>query len=485
MQRKQQGKIKSRLYIHRLLPIIAIIWWLSLSTNASACGCAPPQGGPSADNSVTASYKYSQIVFVAWVKAIITTQPATRTGPIPGPNGSSTSGVSGYDRHAARLSAEEVFKGVIDGEVLMPNDGTNCDFHFEAGRRYLIYASRNPDGSLTTHKCTRTAAFEDAQDDIAIIREFNAGKPRTRIFGLLGRTRFDLSGQYGKWTSLGPLAGQIIEAYGPAGTFQTTTDDAGRFRFVGIPVGEYRLMTLNVPLDVGRVNPNYARVTDTGFGNEVIIYAAMDAVIAGKVYTNDGQPVERNVTIFIAGVERKDGKLIQNGSTTAVTNDKSEYTFVGIPPGDYVVGINLVGPLNIQSPYPRMFYPHSSNLDKATIFTVKDQEHLNFDLHLFPKLPLKTYSGVVLESDDTPANVTIVELVEQRPDGNPSLPISVRSDGQGRFEITGFTDTEYWLRVAGNSELVNPPPPDGDGPIKVVLRITRPQPDRPPQKPFK
>src|SRR5690349_6088194 len=122
MQSEQQVKIKSRLYIHRLLPIITIIWWLSLSTSASACAC-----GRGPDDSVSLRYKGTQIVFVAWVKAILTTEPPIKQD-------SKSVIVAGFERRSAKLAVEEIFKGVIGSDELMPLDASTCGVPFEAGK---------------------------------------------------------------------------------------------------------------------------------------------------------------------------------------------------------------------------------------------------------------------------------------------------------------------------------------------------------------
>jgi hypothetical protein len=57
---------------------------------------------------------------------------------------------------------------------------TNCDYYFEAGKKYLVYAEKNSilnpqkgPGILRTSGCGRTERLEKAQEDIRTITGFN------------------------------------------------------------------------------------------------------------------------------------------------------------------------------------------------------------------------------------------------------------------------------------------------------------------------
>lgn len=48
--------------------------------------------------------------------------------------------------------------------------GGDCGFDFDAGKNYLVYASRNQFGHLSTGICTGTALLEDSQANLAYLR---------------------------------------------------------------------------------------------------------------------------------------------------------------------------------------------------------------------------------------------------------------------------------------------------------------------------
>lgn len=77
-----------------------------------------------------------------------------------------------YPSLRVRARVVQSFKGSDDGRITFytATNSAACGFHFEEGRRYLVYASAY-DGTLSTGICTRTAALADAEEDLEV---FNA-----------------------------------------------------------------------------------------------------------------------------------------------------------------------------------------------------------------------------------------------------------------------------------------------------------------------
>lgn len=62
------------------------------------------------------------------------------------------------------VEVERAWKGVRRPRVILWSDHSSTHaFHFEVGRRYLIYA-RKEDGRLLVDRCSRTAPVEDTSD---------------------------------------------------------------------------------------------------------------------------------------------------------------------------------------------------------------------------------------------------------------------------------------------------------------------------------
>jgi len=78
------------------------------------------------------------------------------------------------------VELDRVWKGceAVEGEerprrvdLVTGSGGGDCGYHFEAGKRYLVYAYEGSDGVLTTGTCSRTSNLEHAADDVAALGE--------------------------------------------------------------------------------------------------------------------------------------------------------------------------------------------------------------------------------------------------------------------------------------------------------------------------
>jgi hypothetical protein len=96
--------------------------------------------------------------------------------------------VESISNKRATLKIEQVWKGELSGDVVMLLGGstfkpkrkvaikfpfTSCDYEFDVGERYLIYASHMEGKYFRTWKCTRTRRLQYAEEDL---HELGQGK---------------------------------------------------------------------------------------------------------------------------------------------------------------------------------------------------------------------------------------------------------------------------------------------------------------------
>ncbi len=68
----------------------------------------------------------------------------------------------------ATMEVGKVWKGNVGERVVVrtaPHSAL-CGFHFDKGKRYLVYAYVNEDGVLSTNICSRTNLLERAEEDL-------------------------------------------------------------------------------------------------------------------------------------------------------------------------------------------------------------------------------------------------------------------------------------------------------------------------------
>jgi hypothetical protein len=164
-----------------------------------------------------------------------------------------------YRRRITRFSVETAYKGVErklveavteeirptpvrlpDGEMGTKTlSHTDCDYKFEAGETYFVYAnfSAQKDGTLTVPS-NRTRKLKDAAADMEFVNELPRMTPTAAIFGRV--VRFDQNLQGAARESL-PLAGMKVTARGDKGAFEALTDADGKYHLKDLPPGSYRV----------------------------------------------------------------------------------------------------------------------------------------------------------------------------------------------------------------------------------------------------
>jgi hypothetical protein len=75
--------------------------------------------------------------------------------------------------------------------------GSSCDFNFELGRQYIIYARKTADGRWTTSLCSGTKLVEEAAEDLDYIATIPAAEATGRVYGSIERTAVNPRGVRG------------------------------------------------------------------------------------------------------------------------------------------------------------------------------------------------------------------------------------------------------------------------------------------------
>jgi len=139
---------------------------LASVSSALGCVCVPSQG-------VAKELKESGAVFSG--KFIGTEYRKVAADEVITSNGGGGGKGVGQEVLVLKFQVERWWKGANTREVkivtdrIKSSDGsvtiTDCDFPFEAGKRYLVFAYRDEDG-LKTNICTRTKILEKAGGDL-------------------------------------------------------------------------------------------------------------------------------------------------------------------------------------------------------------------------------------------------------------------------------------------------------------------------------
>lgn len=353
-----------------------------------------------------------------------------------------------FDVGSVHFAVEEAFSGVKGrGRVTVHSgtSGADCGYWFRRGVRYVVYAYGDEKGKLYTNICTRTRRVEDAAEDLAFLRALPPEGTGVRLYGTVEKPAEARPGSAAGDKTEG-LAGITITVSDAAGRRrETVTDGEGRYEFAGLKAGEY---------EVSAALPDYyhkgnmvskVEVYDRGCA-EASFFAVADGRVAGRVVDAAGKPPREVKVVLIPASAR--GRLTMRDEVRAdylQEKDAGQFDLTQVPPGEYLLGVNLTFSPDEDEPYPPTYYPGVGDPSAATVVRVGlGQKMTDLVLRLPPRLVERTVQGVVVWPDGTPAAGAEVHLTDHRHPGWIANG-AAKTDAAGRFTLKGFDGITYWV----------------------------------------
>lgn len=264
------------------------------------------------------------------------------------------------------------WRGAEGGEIDLLLAGgfgtwTSNSFSVEPGARYLIFA-RFWDGHYTTSTCDPSAEFMKAGEALDFLESLRRPPAGGRIFGRVGQAWSTFADR----TPGNIVPPTTVTLSGSAGE-QSITPRNGRFEFTQLPAGAYSVAVAPVPGLTGDFTKTIY-LADRRACAQVDVYFQHDTSISGLLLAPDGRPAAAvNVNLAAARTWRKE--LTRTGSTT--TDANGNFQFRAMPPGDYVVGVNIRDDV-AHDPYPRTMYVDSAG--EPEVVHVDSGQHVGLSL---------------------------------------------------------------------------------------------------------
>lgn len=425
--------------------------------NAKACTCAP-------SNSPCAVFQQADAVFLATATEITKTE---KTYEIK-----------------IKLNVDEAFKGVTSKQETVLSQGL-CDFSFQAGKTYLVYAKRDKETNfLRVYLCSRTNVLEYAAQDLEFIRLLAAGKSVSSIYGKVTQP----TGKENPQSN--PLSNIKLALYSDSvkkgekyvspknsdKERETFTDPNGNYRFDNLPAGFHRLKIF-LPDGLTALKEEWKISTGNQSCEEYGFRVQIDGRIKGKIITADGQPASQ-VGVYISNTEYNPYLYLPS----AKTDINGEYEIKGAPPGNYKLSAapNFI-PITSGLPFTRYYFPGSYSDSEAKIFNLGYAEKIqDVNLQLPPApFPKKIQIELVWE-DGTPIKPTNI-FYQAFAGKAESSPKFVYSDKDGKTTLTIYSGFDYQVYAFGTLEdgrlyetdRINVKAEESAEVIKLVARLRR------------
>jgi hypothetical protein len=313
--------------------------------------------------------------------------------------------------------------------------GSSADFLFVPDKDYFVSAYF--DGkrfSVSTHTETH-ALYENDQ----IVREWR-DLPAPGSACVKGTVQCDV-----------PLEGITITIEGPE-TRRASTDQKGEFRLDGLKPGDYTLTAI-LPQYLQPLEAVKIALSDQTSAN-VRVYATYDGRVSGTVIDQAGKPARG---LYLQLKPAVGGNTVEFDKS-AFSGADGSFRFESLPPGEYVLGASLSGPINSDSGvgkeivYPPSYYAGASNAQSATRIKLGVSQHVqDIEFRLLPPISNDTVAqSVIVRWPDgrvaAGANISVVDLMWPYSGTSYGLP----TDSSGRTLLRVRKNQTYELYAYAN-----------------------------------
>jgi hypothetical protein len=177
----------------------------------------------------------------------------------------------------------------------------------------------------------------------------------------------------------------------------------------------------------------------------------VDGRVRGRVYDAQGRPARKGVRVTLISPDKaityKTGYYAptenEKEHISVETNEQGYYEFKGVPPGKYLLGINLSNQPYRYNPYPQTYFPEGGDARRATVIILTAGQKLSgYDLHLPPRLVERIIKGMVKYQNGSPAigaEVYVSDAEEFK---------RAKTDSRGEFEVKCLDGLTYSFQAS-------------------------------------
>jgi hypothetical protein len=263
--------------------------------------------------------------------------------------------------------------------------------------------------------------------------------------------RFSVSGMVINAVSGEPVRKALVQLNGPQQR-AVFSDGEGRFQFDAVPAGSLSLSAQKQGFfGEHELRNSIVRQIEVGPDSDaVVLKLTPEGVIAGKVMTTDGTPLE-HVPVTMTYLNVREGRKHWESIGNSSTSEDGRFRFANLRPGTYYLAAGPVTPQvdslfevpqEAKSGYPGVYFPGVPDMASASPIALSAGQQAEADFSL-NEVPVYMLSGTI---SGYAANQGVsVQLCDQA--GSP-LPLSGQfSADNGRFDFHGVPAGNYVLKA--------------------------------------
>lgn len=359
-----------------------------------------------------------------------------------------------YSHYRVTFTVDRMLRGTPASQVIIKTatSGASCGYEFHEGEVYVVYGYSQR-GDIWTSRCGRTRPLNQGAEDLDYASTLAAPGAGGLIYGQLRRWD-DYLGRSPVTKDLGGMAGVPILVEGPGGPIQTRSMDDGSFQITGLKEGSFRvsLGLSDTLMYNGATDP--IRLASVHACERADFNIHFDGRVGGTVRDANGVAVV-GANIVLALAEMADVAAGVRYNRAAVTDKDGAFELRTVPPGRYVVGVNIDPHFEnmVILPgkegrwiWPRVFHPGSYEAKDATLIELGAGEKRALPpLRLPENLAARAVTGVARWPDGQPVSEGWVSLL----DASTKLRLSgiVRTTKTGEFDVAAFAGQRVFVQI--------------------------------------
>ena len=409
--------------------------FILLITSAAVAGACPCPPIPT----VLDAYNAADAVVIVRVVSVQNFQGAQPMGP------------SAITSRLITGTVERVYKGSVKvkeqftflQEVWCPSSS----FEIAIGSEILVYPKAPKEQNLRwlVPNCGRTKPISQATEDLLYLDNMNKLRGKTRVSGNYGAfVKQDINIAHRKIRIVSASDAKVVETF---------TDEKGVFEIYDLPPGKYRLepeipdgwridrssLKHYVSTEVPQDSTKWARfVLDPQKHASISFAFQPDNAVEGRIVGPTGNPLA-NTCAYLRRPQEILGNIVDlyrlGDLASGCSDENGRFRIESITPGSYVLVLNPLGKPRNREPFPRVFYPGTTELDKATPVEIELGQTVKDVTVTVPYLlETVTVTGVLRRSDGKPVPKQEVRF---EPTGKPEIDglAITETDERGRFSL--------------------------------------------------
>jgi len=340
------------------------------------------------------------------------------------------------------LRVLEPFRGMSEREVEIVTDFSSCGFHFDQGKSYLVYASRDDQtGQLTTGACSGTMSMESKPMELEYLRGLVTGATKGEVFGF---ATLDPTDMVLPFRASKPIASASVVLRSGDRTWKTSTNAKGEYSFLGLEADRYDI-SVDLPGAPAVQTMRSFELTGQTCSRQNFLGTPVGK-ISGRLLDSEGVPIKGLLIDLVALPPTPQPQPI----FWPQSKDDGRFEYPRLEAGEYILGVNLNEPANKRGwygkrvPYARSYYPGVTDRDRAQVLKLEPGQSLEgIEFRLPPTQAPVTFRGKVIarRSRDT----TVVALIDPEFSKEKSQVDAVAVAADGSFELIGVEGRRYIL----------------------------------------